>query len=157
MISRGSRQAHAVSYAECRKRADDFSQTAWLVEFDYLPYRGSHFLVSKDIDGRSIKPSTVKGGPWLQISGNNSEVFARMCRTILNHAPIGAYYLRFHLDEPIRCNCGRVAVQTRMHLLMSCPLLAYRSIFPTTLGLLVDFLRLNPTAFGFNRPRNGVG
>ena len=155
-VNIGRRHAHGVSYAECRKSADDFSQTAWLVEYDFPPYIGSNFLVSKDLVGRPVKPTTVKGGPWLQLIGKDPQLFARMCRCILNHAPIGAYYLRYNISEPIRCPCGRVAVQTRAHMLHSCPLISYRGS-PDTIGQLADLLRLNPLAFGFNRPRNGVG
>ncbi|PPR01275.1 hypothetical protein CVT26_015296, partial [Gymnopilus dilepis] len=58
---------------------------------------------------KPLAPTTVNGGPWLQAAksavdseGNSlysNALFARMCRAILDHAPIGSFYERFNFTN----------------------------------------------------------
>ena len=114
-------------------------------------------LTVTDADGRPIKPSTAQGGPWLEVEKDDVQLFSRMCRCILNHAPIGEYYSRFNIDEDLGCTCGRVDLQTRKHIMLSCPDFVRQRNHPTTLWELRSFLKRNPKAFAFNRAPAGVG
>ncbi|KDR65477.1 hypothetical protein GALMADRAFT_148682 [Galerina marginata CBS 339.88] len=51
----------------------------------------------------TITPDIRKGGPWIRKAGGDNTSFARLCRCILNHAPIGSYYRWFNIQEPHGC------------------------------------------------------
>ena len=55
--------------------------------------KGHHFLDLLDDELNDIKPSYVKGGPWLQSFGHSNLLCARATRAITSHAPIGEYRL----------------------------------------------------------------
>jgi Reverse transcriptase-like len=91
--------------------------------FSEPSYRGQNFL---DLEGSkknsSLLPSTLKGGPWLRAMGTETSSFARLCRCVTNHAPLGAYRMRFNIAGPVACECLLdVPVQTRDHVLRICP------------------------------------
>ncbi|PPR07578.1 hypothetical protein CVT26_002381, partial [Gymnopilus dilepis] len=85
-----------------KKAADAVATQAWTNQFESPSYRGRNFLVLDSLDAGPLAPTTVKGGPWLQAAksavdseGNSlysNALFARMCRAILDHAPIGSFY-----------------------------------------------------------------
>ncbi|CAA7265988.1 unnamed protein product [Cyclocybe aegerita] len=81
--------------------------------------------------------------------------FARVCQCITGHAPIGAYYRRFKINEPHGCTC-RAALQSRQHILFRCRD-RYSVHYPRFLGDVASFMKYNPTAFGFNQDPLGVG
>ncbi|CAA7267366.1 unnamed protein product [Cyclocybe aegerita] len=106
-------------------------------------------------DGRPLQPSYLNGGPWLSTFGHSITEFARVCRCITGHAPIGAYYRRFKINEPHGCTCG-AALQSRQHILFRCRD-RYSVHYPRFLGDIAAFMKYNPTAFGFTRDPSGVG
>ncbi|CAA7270662.1 unnamed protein product [Cyclocybe aegerita] len=118
-------------------------------------YRGSEFLELQQPDGRPLQPSYLNGGPWLSTFGHSITEFARVCRCITGHAPIGAYYRRFKINEPHGCTCG-AALQSRQHILFRCHD-RYSVHYPRFLGDIASFMKYNPMAFGFNRDPSGVG
>ncbi|KDR65691.1 hypothetical protein GALMADRAFT_148463 [Galerina marginata CBS 339.88] len=99
---------------------------------------------------KPILPSTRKGGPYIRESGADAASFARMCRCILNHAPIGSYYDRFNIDEPHGCSQCGAPRETRSHILSYCPKYERNSPTDRLHGLLM-FLLDNPQAFSFTR------
>ena len=126
---------------------------SWSKLFQSPEYRGNNFLFNL---GTAHKPSFKRGGPWLFDFGPNS-LMSRWTRTILNHAPIGEYRRRFlkHLPRSMHlCKCG--AGETRLHILLRCPLYWRRrqanQVF-TPEGLF-EFLDFNKSAFMF---REGIG
>ena len=68
-----------------------------------------------------FQPTYLNGGTWLKPVDASHSLTARFARCVLNHAPIGAYYQRFNMDEPTTCVCG-TALETRTHILNQCPL-----------------------------------
>ncbi|PPR05032.1 hypothetical protein CVT26_012558, partial [Gymnopilus dilepis] len=74
--------------------------------------KGGPWLQAASLDAGPLAPTTVKGGPWLQAArsavdseGNSlysNALFARMCRAILDHAPIGSFYERFNFTNEQR-------------------------------------------------------
>jgi hypothetical protein len=105
------------SFDSLRSGHDDFLHWAWNFDFSHKQYRGHNFLDLQAYDGGPIKLTTKQGGAWLDSCKDDPRLFARMCRCILNHAPFGAYYLRYNIPEPISCACGRTQVETRSHTL----------------------------------------
>ncbi|CAA7263221.1 unnamed protein product [Cyclocybe aegerita] len=128
---------------------------SWSSTFQDPTYRGSEFLELQQPDGRPLQPSYLNGGPWLSTFGHSITEFARVCWCITGHAPIGAYYRRFKINEPHGCTCG-AALQSRQHILLRCRD-RYSVHYPRFLGDIASFMKYNPTAFGFNRDPSGVG
>ncbi|CAA7263213.1 unnamed protein product [Cyclocybe aegerita] len=138
-----------------RSRAAHSVLDSWSSTFQDPTYRGSEFLELQQPDGRPLQPSYLNGGPWLSTFGHSITEFARVCRCITGHAPIGAYYRRFKINEPHGCTCG-AALQSRQHILFRCRD-RYSAHYPRFLGDIASFMKYNPTAFGFNRDPSGVG
>ncbi|CAA7270005.1 unnamed protein product [Cyclocybe aegerita] len=132
-----------------RSRAAHSVLDSWSSTFQDPTYRGSEFLELQQPDGRPLQPSYLNGGPWLSTFGHSITEFARVCRCITGHAPIGAYYRRFKINEPHGCTCG-AALQSRQHILFRCRD-RYSVHYPRFLGDIASFMKYNPTAFGFNR------
>ncbi|KDR75456.1 hypothetical protein GALMADRAFT_140956 [Galerina marginata CBS 339.88] len=90
---------------------------------DRLQDLGRDFLQLRKL-GKKVVTITLdirKGGPWIRKAGGDNTSFARLCRCILNHAPIGSYYRRFNIQEPHGCpRCGAPR-ETRSHILSYCP------------------------------------
>ncbi|CAA7269042.1 unnamed protein product [Cyclocybe aegerita] len=138
-----------------RSRAAHSVLDSWSSTFQDPTYRDSEFLELQQPDGQPIQPSYLNGGPWLSTFGHSITEFARVCWCITGHAPIGAYYRRFKINEPHGCTCG-AALQSRQHILFRCHD-RYSVHYPRFLGDIASFMKYNPTAFGFNRDPSGVG
>jgi hypothetical protein len=122
---------------------------------------GRNFLQLKSLNkkGAPLYPDARKGGPYIRKAGADNTSFARLCRCILDHAPIGSYYARFNIEEPQGCpRCGAPR-ETRSHILKYCP--GYERNGPTDhLPGLVDFILENAEAFSFARQTaapSGIG
>ncbi|CAA7258942.1 unnamed protein product [Cyclocybe aegerita] len=102
-----------------RSRAVHSVLDLWSSTFQDPTYQGSEFLELQQPDGRPLQPSYLNGGPWLSTFGHSITEFARVCRCITGHAPIGAYYHCFKINEPHGCTCG-AALQSRQHVLFCC-------------------------------------
>ncbi|CAA7267377.1 unnamed protein product [Cyclocybe aegerita] len=137
-----------------RSRAAHSVLDSWSSTFQDPTYRGSEFLEQWP-DGRLLQPSYLNGGPWLSTFGHSITEFARVCQCITGHAPIGAYYRRFKINEPHGCTCG-AALQSRQHVLFRCRN-RYSVHYPRFLGDIASFMKYNPTVFGFNQDPSGVG
>ena len=132
------------------------SQETWTRMFEYSSYKGRNFLHLEQLDGDALKPTYINGGVWLSPVGSNLLVAVRLFRCILNHTPIGSYYKRFNIPEPLACDCG-FHCQDPDHVLLSCNKHKRKTIWrPHYLKDVVDFLEENPSAFSFRRPL-GVG
>ena len=83
----------------------------------------------------------------------STSTFSRFCRVVSGHAPFGEYRQRFHIPGDIHCRCrvGHGILQTRQHVLASCPLVKHgnpRSSLDTVAGLF-DLVDRNPWLGGF--------
>ncbi|CAA7264639.1 unnamed protein product [Cyclocybe aegerita] len=128
---------------------------SWSSTFQDPTYRSSEFLELQWPDGQPLQPSYLNGGPWLSTFGHSITEFAHICWCITGHAPIGAYYRCFKINEPHGCTC-RAALQSCQHILFCCHD-RYSVHYPRFLGDIASFLKYNPTVFGFNRDPLGVG
>ncbi|PPQ93647.1 hypothetical protein CVT25_012522 [Psilocybe cyanescens] len=152
----------ATSFDSLRMQAALSRGAFWNVLFQAPEYRGRNFLQLKTVDGAVAQPG-AKDNPWIHFANMSSpQLYARMCRCILNHAPIGSYYSRFNLnDGHTSCPCG-CPWETRTHIL-TCkrtyrPPRTCELRQPTTLCYLHSFLEMNPKAFAFrSAPTAGVG
>ncbi|KAF5318585.1 hypothetical protein D9619_010813 [Psilocybe cf. subviscida] len=145
----------ALTINSIRQTTDLWREQEWKAKFLHSPLPGAAFLRLQGVDGTQLQPSS-KGGPWIKLAGSDNALFARMCRCVLNHAPIGSYYARFNIDSPTHCSCGQR--QNREHILAYCHQYTRISIDAPALGAgLVRFLKDNPSAFAFPKPDQGVG
>jgi len=96
----------AMSLDSVQKAVTKHSQESWTHMFEDPSYKGRNFLHLEHLDGDALKPTYINGGVWLSPVGGNLSVATRLFRCILNHAPIGSYYERFNIPEPLACDCG---------------------------------------------------
>ncbi|CAA7270795.1 unnamed protein product [Cyclocybe aegerita] len=132
-----------------RSRAAHSVLDSWNSTFQDPTYRGSEFLELQQPDGRPLQPSYLNGGPWLSTFRHSITEFACVCQCITGHAPIGAYYRRFKINEPHGCTCG-AALQSHQHILFRCHN-RYSVHYPRFLRDIASFMKYNPMVFGFNR------
>ena len=130
-----------------RETADTDAIAAWSQLAAQPGYIGRNFFQLERLDGEPLRPTTVKGGPWLLACGNDVALMARLTRCLTGHAPIGEYYDRFNIPESSRCDCG-APLQTRTHIICACPVYE-RKPLPGLLHSVVGFLKANPLAFAF--------
>jgi len=115
------------------------------------------FLNLLDNNSNDIKPSYVKGGPWLQAFGQSNTLCACTTRAITNHAPIGEYRLRFFPIEEFKCSCGVYPIKSRRHILHDCSRFnGYWNPRRDSLSHFVMFLKTNPNAFAFLNNTNST-
>ncbi|RXW14339.1 hypothetical protein EST38_g11512 [Candolleomyces aberdarensis] len=153
-VSSGRRPA--TSLDSVRKHITQSALDTWGVRFQSVDYRGSQFLGMNETKGTAIAPTYANGGSWMKSVGEDTKLCTRMCRAILNHAPIGEYYCRFNIPEESVCTCGAER-QTREHIITRCPNMNTRTRMPKLLNELIGFLQQNPNAFGFRSAPEGVG
>jgi len=110
-----------------------------------------NFLDLIDDNYKIIKPSYIKGGPWLQAFGLSNLLCAHTTRAITNHALIGEYCLRFFPNEEFKCPCGLYPIKTRKHILHEYTRYnGYWNPRRDSLSHFIMFLSANPKAFTFN-------
>jgi len=146
----------ATSLDSVRKAITKHSQETWTRIFGDSSYKGRNFLHLERLDGDALKLTCINGGVWLSPVASNLSVAVRLFKCILNHAPIGSYYKRFNIPEPLACDCGFYC-QDRDHVLLSCNKHKRKANWrPHYLKDIIDFLEENPSVFSFKRPL-GVG
>ena len=119
--------------------------------FQAADLKRRNFLELLDDNLNPIKPSNIKGGPWLQQFGHSNSLCTRATRAIVNHAPIGEYCLRFFPREDFLCLCGIYLIETRKHILHECKRFnKYWNLRRDTIAYFVLFLQFNPSAFSFS-------
>ena len=92
----------------------------WKMTFQASDGKGNQFLNLLDNNLCNIKPSYVKGGPWLQLFGHSNLLCTHVTRAITNHAPIGGYRLRFFPRGEFKCSCSIYPIESRRHILHDC-------------------------------------
>ncbi|PPQ89623.1 LOW QUALITY PROTEIN: hypothetical protein CVT25_012634 [Psilocybe cyanescens] len=120
-----------------------------------------NFLHLKTVN-RAVAQPRGKHNPWVHFTNMSSpQLYARMCRSILNHAPIGSYYFQFNLNNgKTSCPCG-CPWETHTHILTCkktyCPPRACELRQLTTLCYLHSFLEMNTKVFAFHSAPTSVG
>jgi len=130
---------------ECNERLNK-----WKMTFQASDDKGVHFLELLDDNLNIIEPTYRKGGSWLKYFGHSNLLCARATRAIVNHAPIGEYWLRFFPRENFVCPCGDYPIETRRHILHECK--KYNNYWNPrrdTLAHFILFLEFNSNAFSF--------
>ena len=109
-----------LSWDYCKKIDSDNIINLWKITFQVLDGKGRHFLDLVDNSCIDIKPSYIKGSPWLQSFGHSNLLCAHATRAITNHALIGEYCLWFFPNKEFKCPCGNYPIETRRHILHEC-------------------------------------
>ncbi|KAF4622833.1 hypothetical protein D9613_001563 [Agrocybe pediades] len=151
-------QHPSTSLDSVRRAVTKSVQEDWKTLFRDPDYRGHNFLMLQQPDETVLEPSYINGGTWLPAAGGDLHLAVRICRCILNHAPIGAYYERFNIPERTSCTCKDHPLETCDHILRHCGQYQRDEDGPPPryyLGL-VRFLEQNEATFSFRRPQ-GVG
>jgi len=119
--------------------------------FQALDSKGKFFLDLLNNNLNPLKPSSIKGGPWLQWFGHSNSLCACSSRAIMNHAPIGEYRLRFFPKEEFTCPCSNYLIETRQHILHECKRFNnYWNLRRDTIAHFMLFLQFNSSAFLLN-------
>ena len=102
--------AHARHMLAVQLKAD------WQEEYHHSPsYRGRQFLRLSTFESPSHTSCAA-----IKTYGESRAAMARLCKVVLNHAPLGSYRKRFFPEEPTDCPvCG--VPQDRAHVLLECP------------------------------------
>ena len=139
-----------MSWDYSKKMECDNILNIWKMTFQTLDGKGNQFLNLLNDNSCFIKPSYVKGGPWLQSFGHSNSLCAHVSRAITNHTPIGEYRLRFFPREEFKCLCSVYSIESRRHILHDCRRFnSYWNLRRDTLSHFVMFLESNPNAFAF--------
>jgi hypothetical protein len=125
----------------------------WHKMFQSPSYRGRNFLNLLGKKDKPRVPTYLAGGSWLPDLGD-ARACARVCRVILNHAPMGEFRVRYNLGGFCNCEyCDTGARQTRAHLLGVCTSVTRGRMFegkPEYLSQLTEYLRYSPWLFSFD-------
>jgi hypothetical protein len=79
-----------------------------------------------------------------------------ICRTILDHVPIGKYYCWFNIPEAHLCLC-RAARQLHEHIFTRCSDMDMNRCMPKLLNELIGYLQKILLAFGFQPHSESIG
>ena len=109
-----------ISWDYCEKIDSNNIINHWKMTFQVSDRKGRSFLNLVDNNYENIKPSYIKGDPWLQAFGYSNLLCAQATRTITNHASIGECHLRFFPNEDFSCPCGNFPIESRRHVLYNC-------------------------------------
>ena len=139
-----------MSWDYSKKTECDNILNIWKITFQASNRKGNQFLDLLDDNSCIIKPSYIKGGPWLQSFVHSNLLCACTLRAITNHTPIGEYRLRFFLREEFKCLCGVYPIKSRRYILHDCSRFnGYWNLRRDTLSYFVMFLKINSNAFAF--------
>jgi hypothetical protein len=72
-----------------RRNITQSTLNSWTTVFQDERYCGSQFLQLRDMKGNTLTPTYTNGGTWLKLVGEETKICTRICRAILNHAPMG--------------------------------------------------------------------
>ena len=88
--------------------------------FQVSDLKGSNFLDLIDSNDNILEPIYSKGSTWLQHFDHSNMLYARAIRVIMNHAPIGEYWLQFFPSKEFSCPCDLYPIESRRHILYEC-------------------------------------
>jgi len=118
--------------------------------FQALDLKRHQFLDLCDEDNYPLEPMYSKGGVWLKYFGHSNFLYTRTTRTIVNHASIGEYRLRFFCQKNISCLCSDYPIETRWHILHECRRFnKYWNPRRDSISHFILFLEFNCRAFSF--------
>ena len=141
---------YKLSWDYCKKQKCDFILSQWKISFQAVDLKGKNFLELLDNDLNPIKLLTTKDSSWLQHFSLSNLLCARASQAIVNHAPIGEYYLKFFFREDSSCLCSLYSIETRQHILHKCKRFnEYWNPRRDIIAHFILFLWFNPSAFSF--------
>jgi len=98
----------------------DLILNVWKMRFQAPDDKGQYFLKLCNDNIQSIILSIAKGGLWLKYFGHSNLLCIKVSRAIVNHVPIGKYWLRFFSREKFDCPYGSYPIELRWHILYKC-------------------------------------
>ena len=154
VVDKETKKFHSTLCYPC-KSLWDFSKKSeydnilrrWKMTFQVSDKKGYHFLELLDDDNKLLELTYSKGGTWLKYFGHSNSLCARASRAILNHAPIGKYWLIFFSQKEFKCPCGEYPIETRCHILHDCK--RYNNYWNPRISHFTLFLEFNSSAFSF--------
>ena len=83
------------------------------MSFQVFDLKERNFLKLLDEDFNPLRPSNIKGGPWLQYFGHSNSFCTRATRAIVNHVPIGKYRLKFFPRKNFSYSCSSYPIKSQ--------------------------------------------
>ena len=115
-----------------------------------LDEQSQHFLELLDDDNKLIKSSYTKDGLWLKYFKHSNLLCVRASRTIVNHAPIGKYQLKFFSQEEFKYSYSHYPIEIRQYILYKYRRYnKYWNLRRDTIAHFILFLEFNNNAFSF--------
>ena len=109
-----------LSWEFSKKSKSNDILNAWKMTFQASNSKENQFLDLLDDNDNIIKPSYVKGRPWLKVFRHSNSLCAQATRAITNHAPIGKYRLRYFPRKDFKCPCEIYPIKSKYHILFEC-------------------------------------
>ena len=109
-----------ISWDYSKKKKCDNIIKEWQQNFKNLKLKRRNFLELLHNYCSEMKPSYMKGGPWIESFRFSNLLCARATHAIINHALIVEYWLHFFLREEFSCLCRLYPIKTRHHILYDC-------------------------------------
>jgi len=139
-----------LSWDFCKKQDCNSVSVQWRMTFQVLDLKERNFLKLLDDESNPLESSTIRGSLWLQYFSHSNSLCARATRAIVNHAPIGEYWLRFFPREEFACPYGLYPIKLRRHVLHKCKRFNnYWNPRRDSIGHFSQFLIHNSKAFSF--------
>ena len=85
--------------------------------FKALDDNSRNFMDLLNDNLNNIELMYLKEGLWLKYFGHSNSLCARATRAIVNHAPIGKYWLRFFPRKEFVCPYSEYSIKTKRHIL----------------------------------------
>ena len=138
------------SWDFCKKTDSDNIIKQWKMCFQTSNGKENNFMDLLNNSFNIIKPSYIKGGPWLQAFRHSNSLYAKATQAITNHALIGEFHLRFFPNEDFKCPYNEYPIETRRHILHKCwRFNGYWNPRRDLISHFIMFLIHNPKAFAF--------
>ena len=138
-----------ISWDYCKSNSNNII-SHWKITFQASDEKRSSFLNLVDNNYKDIKPSYIKGGPWMQAFKHLNSLCTWAIKAITNHAPIEEYHLRYFPNKDFSCPCSDFLIESRRHVLFDCKRHnGYWNPWRDSLCHFVLFLIVNPKAFAF--------
>ena len=120
------------------------------MNFQASDKKGHQFLELLNNDNKPLELTYSKGRSWLKYFGYSTLLCMRATRAIVNHAPIGKYWLRFFPWEEFKCLYRTYPIETKHYALFDHKRYnKYWNPRRDTISHFILFLEFNSSAFSF--------
>ena len=88
--------------------------------FQTLDKKGNHFLKLLDNENKLLELIYSKNRTWLKYFRHSNSLYTKATRSIVDHASISEYRLRFFLKKYFKYLYANYSIETRYYILYNC-------------------------------------